>query len=244
MEDLLIEKFKKIKKMGWIKSHRPNNVDGGAGNTLEDLLGIKENNCAQADFGEFEIKSQRKNTNSKISLFTKSPSAPEKANNILKEKFGEIRNNSSKKKLYASIFGNRETLVYEKYQMKLKVDKRCKKVFLQVNEARKKTYQVVYWTFEDLQKSAQKITHLVLFSYEQKIENSIRYLKFLNAFFFYHFSFEFFIEMLKKGDIQFDIRIGEYNSGANKGKAHDHGSGFRIDRTKIAKLYLHSIEVC
>jgi len=39
----LIEKLKEITKMGWIPNARHGN-QGGIGNTLEDLLGIKENN--------------------------------------------------------------------------------------------------------------------------------------------------------------------------------------------------------
>ena len=39
----LISKFKEIDAMGWIENKRGNN-DGAPGNTLEDLLGIPENN--------------------------------------------------------------------------------------------------------------------------------------------------------------------------------------------------------
>ena len=39
----LIEKLKEIAKMGWVPNARHGN-QGGIGNTLEDLLGIEENN--------------------------------------------------------------------------------------------------------------------------------------------------------------------------------------------------------
>lgn len=39
----LINELKSIRKQGWIKSKRSAN-DGNIGNTLEDLLGIQENN--------------------------------------------------------------------------------------------------------------------------------------------------------------------------------------------------------
>ena len=39
----LIEELKKIRNMGWVLSGRHGN-DGAVGNTLEDLLGIEENN--------------------------------------------------------------------------------------------------------------------------------------------------------------------------------------------------------
>ncbi len=40
----LIEALIEIRNQGWIPTGRKNN-DGGVGNTLEDLLGIEENNC-------------------------------------------------------------------------------------------------------------------------------------------------------------------------------------------------------
>lgn len=50
--NLLKTKLQEIKEMGWIKSQRLGNA-GGVGNTLEDLLGIPENNLQLPDFGKF-----------------------------------------------------------------------------------------------------------------------------------------------------------------------------------------------
>ena len=63
-----IEKFKEIKKMGWIKSKRRGST--GIGYTLEELLGIQENNIATPDLGEIELKAHRINSTSMITLFT------------------------------------------------------------------------------------------------------------------------------------------------------------------------------
>lgn len=38
----------------------------------------------------------------------------------------------------------------------------------------------------------------------------------------------------------YDIRIGSYKSGKNYGKAHDHGSGFRIMESNIHLLFAHN----
>ena len=69
--DEFIARFKKIKNMGWVKTHR--NGQTGIGKTLEDLLEIEENNIQGPDFGEYELKSARKNSNSMLTLITKSP---------------------------------------------------------------------------------------------------------------------------------------------------------------------------
>jgi hypothetical protein len=44
--------------MGWIPDNRPGNI-GGVGNTLEDLLGIEENNLPILNASEWELKCQR-----------------------------------------------------------------------------------------------------------------------------------------------------------------------------------------
>ena len=59
--------------MGWIKNLRPGNA-GGVGNTLEDLLGIKENNLPIPNSAEWELKCQRLNTTSLTTLFHMEPS--------------------------------------------------------------------------------------------------------------------------------------------------------------------------
>lgn len=41
-------------------------------------------------------------------------------------------------------------------------------------------------------------------------------------------NYEKIIELIKEGKIVVDIRLGTYKLGVNKGKLHDHGTGFRI----------------
>lgn len=72
-KEQLIDKFRIIHDMGWIKSLRPGN-DGAVGNTLEDLLGIKENNLPIANCTDWELKAQRSSTSSLITLFHMDPS--------------------------------------------------------------------------------------------------------------------------------------------------------------------------
>ena len=46
--DDFIREYEKIKAQGWIKTHRSGPT--GIGKTLEDLLGIPENNLDEPDF--------------------------------------------------------------------------------------------------------------------------------------------------------------------------------------------------
>lgn len=52
-KESLIEALKGIRDQGWIPTGRKNN-DGGVGNTLEDLLGIEENNLPLPNAAEWD----------------------------------------------------------------------------------------------------------------------------------------------------------------------------------------------
>ena len=72
-KESLVSALKKIRNQGWIPDARSGNV-GGIGNTLEDLLGIEENNLPIPNAAEWELKCQRKNTTSLTTLFHMEPS--------------------------------------------------------------------------------------------------------------------------------------------------------------------------
>ena len=69
----LIVKLKEIAASGWIRNGRHGN-HGGVGNTLEDLLGIKENNLPIPNAAEWELKTHRIESNSLITLLHTEPS--------------------------------------------------------------------------------------------------------------------------------------------------------------------------
>src|SRR3954447_18371864 len=67
----LIEKLQEVANQGWISSARAGN-HGGIGNTLEDLLGIAENNLPIPNAAEWELKCQRRKhtrANARTTLF-------------------------------------------------------------------------------------------------------------------------------------------------------------------------------
>ena len=88
-----IRRLKEIKEMGFVKTHRSGQT--GIGKTIEDLLGIEENNIPGPNaLGWIELKAIRKDSKSMITLFTLTPSPP-KINSVLLKKYGYF---SSKKK--------------------------------------------------------------------------------------------------------------------------------------------------
>jgi len=72
-KDELIKKLKELANMGWVPNGRFGN-QGGVGNTLEDFLGITENNLPIPNAAEWELKTQRANTSSLTTLFHIEPS--------------------------------------------------------------------------------------------------------------------------------------------------------------------------
>mgnify|MGYP004004340705 FL=1 len=83
--DEMILGLKTLKEKGFVKTHRAG--DTGIGKTLEDLLGIEENNIPGPDGEDTELKAARKNSPSMLTLFTKSP-LPRGINSILRAEYG------------------------------------------------------------------------------------------------------------------------------------------------------------
>ena len=76
----IIGKLSQIRNKGYIKTHRAHDI--GIGKTLEDLLGISENNLLIPDVGDIELKAKRIDSGSMLTLATKSP-LPAGVNKIL-----------------------------------------------------------------------------------------------------------------------------------------------------------------
>lgn len=94
----LIEKLKEISAQGWILNARKGN-HGGIGNTLEDLLGIEENNLPIPNATEWELKTHRLESSSLCTLFHSEPSprAVKFVPQVLLLKYGWPHNEAGKK---------------------------------------------------------------------------------------------------------------------------------------------------
>lgn len=220
-----IEEFKRISDMGWIKTHRTGNT--GIGKTLEDLLGIPENNAHAPDFGEYELKSKRIGTPSMLTLFTKSPQ-PRRANNYLLNKYGYVGNtyeNPAEKALHV-------TLTSSRY---VKIGPTDRSLIIKHNESKiwiasDIEDENVYWDKEELKKAfEQKYLGKFVYTYaECRGGGANEEFWFKEAYEVSGFSYEDFVQLLLKGKIFIDIRIGRYHDGAKRDRVHDHGTAFRI----------------
>lgn len=224
----------------YIPSTRQNNRDGGYGNTLEDLFGVQENNLQEADWNGIELKTHRINTTSVVSLFSKAPSHPKGANKILKSTYGEIRDGEPR--LYASLRGDKGALVYDKHRMRLVSNDQEERLYLQI-ESNGNVDNSTYWTYADLKKASHKIKDLLLMEVEETIIEKRRMCRYVKGYYCTTVDFGKLIKRINDGTIQFDLRMGTCLSGKNKGKNHDHGSGFRIPLAKFPLLFEHVEEI-
>jgi len=218
----LIKKLKEIKAMGYVKTHRKGNT--GIGKTLEDLLGIKENNIPGPNAMMLELKSARKNVTSMLTLFTKSP-LPRSANSILLEKFGyESARGNKRKELHTTVNAIEFNQLKGKPGFKIDIQEDRVNLITPQNEI------VGYWTKEVLKELFErKLPKLLYVKADARGKGENEEFHFNEAWLLSGFNFNNFFNLLKEGTILVDIRIGQYADG----RPHDHGTGFRVLPDKL-----------
>ena len=232
-------KIAQIKEMGYVQSHRKG--DTGIGKTLEDLLGITENNIAGPDFAIYELKAGRKESVSMLTLFTKAP-LPASANKRLLEVFGYAQRKAARFSLkqwvrdrQLSLNGkevDESKIPVEEKELHVTVDAlRPNSVGLRLGVRENKLFiendkgVEAYWDNETLRECFENKYHkLVYVLADHKMESGKEYFWFNEAVLLDGFSFERFSELVVEGKLKVDIRIGYYPDG----RLHDHGTGFRI----------------
>lgn len=238
----IIEEFNRIKALGFIKSKRLN--DTGIGKTFEDYLGVDENNLKDPDFVGFEVKSHRKTSNSYVTLFTKSPTSPQKANSILREKFGTPEGKLKVKTIRTSVFSSKWNTYNKSTAFKLVINDKTKTIDLVSKKIDgTKITTECSWSFKEVKSAFLKLKSLFFVTAEKEKKRVHEYFYYTSATIFNRPNFENLLKLIEEGKIMVDIRLGVYSSGANKGKAHDHGTGFRIKSNHLKSLYSEVFEV-
>lgn len=234
--------FQTIKDAGWHETRRIGNT--GIGKTFEDLLDKEEDNQDLPDFYDIEIKTHDKDGASLVTLFTKAPSNPRGANTYLREKFGK-NDEFGNKILHQTISATQPTTsnIY-KYLFQIKVDWKAKRVYLLVfTQSGELVDNHVFWTFQDMETQlTRKLKKIALVSANKKEEEGKVYYKYNSIQLVTGLNIENLIRAVECGDVKIDIRIGAYKTGKNKGKTHDHGTGFRISERNLIK-YAEVIDI-
>lgn len=225
-----INAYSEIENMGWIRTHRAGPT--GVGKTLEDLLGIEENNYHAPDFGEYELKSCRINSTSMLTLFTQTPRPP-RANILLREKYGYSSNayDNDEKVLHATLKATGFTpIAYTGHLLKIA----CLEDRIAIES--ENGLEDIYWDREELRKSFNK-KYKNKFVYAKALSRGTganEEFDFIEAFEVSGFSYDSFVDLLEQGEICIDLRIGQYPDG----RIHDHGTAFRISEAQQSNLFL------
>ncbi|MCA1953905.1 MAG: MvaI/BcnI family restriction endonuclease [Anaerolinea sp.] len=255
-KESLIDALKVIRNRGWIPNARPGNA-GGIGNTLEDLLGIRENNLPIPNASEWELKCQRAGTSALTTLFHMEPSprALKFVPNILLPKYGwqhefaGIQYPSNEMSFRQTING----LQRSSRGFMVRVDEDDRKVLVSFDASRvdpchsdwldavKKRVGLgeldpqPYWGFNDLEhKAGTKLLNTFYIQAEVKKENDTEFFYYSRILILRGFSIDRFIKAIMEGNvlIDFDARTG-----------HNHGTKFRARQNARPMLYADIEEV-
>lgn len=222
---ILVKKLLIIKNKGFIKTHRAH--DTGIGKTLEDLLGVKENNLRLPDAGEIELKAKRIDSGSMLTVATKSP-LPKGVNKILFEKY-KYKDKEGHWSLHSTVCGSR------KNPQGLRVVFQNDKLFL------KNPYNVeAYWPisiFDEVLKSKSNKILLVFAETLGERKTMSEKFHYMEAYLLSGLNGKKFKKAIEKDSLKVDIRIGVYRSGKLKGRYHDHGTGFRINKKDFLHIF-------
>jgi len=248
----LVEALKEIRNKGWIPTGRKNN-DGGVGNTLEDLLGIEENNLPLPNAAEWELKAQKKNTTSLVTLFHMEPSprAFKFIPTVLLPEFGwEHQEAGGKYPDTEKSF--RQTICASGYSNRgftIKVNKDEQKVFVDFNPTKidtnahpewsqrvsgKNIKTLPYWGFDDLfHKVGTKLHNCFFVRADSKKINGELHFHYQEIFMLKTLDKSRFIDAVENGEIyiDFDARTG-----------HNHGTKFRLRNKALVDLYKETVE--
>jgi hypothetical protein len=240
-----------ICERGWVPSCRRPGNDGAVGNTLEGLLGITENNLPLPNAAEWELKGQRRRTSSLVTLFhmDPSPKAMGLITNLLLPKYGWSLDN------HPDEWSFRQTISTQAASdrgFRVVIDDIERKVLISFNanavgERHSRWLQSVnervglgelnpqpYWGFDDLEyKAGTKLKNTFYVLADTKTQDGVEYFQYNGILMLQSFSFEKFLEMLRKGllKVDFDARTGHGRGG------HNHGTKFRVQANLLPSLY-------
>ncbi|MFH1855911.1 MAG: MvaI/BcnI family restriction endonuclease [Candidatus Omnitrophota bacterium] len=246
----LIKKLTEISNKGWVANARHGN-HGGIGNTLEDLLGIKENNLPIPNAAEWELKCQRINSSSLTTLFhiEPSPRAIRFVPQLLLPKYG-WKHDKAGKTYPKNEMSFRQTIHGANPSDRgfmVKIDRTRKKVLISFDYSKvskrhstwlksvKKRVGLAelepqpYWGFNDLEhKAGTKLLNCFYLQAEVKKESGKEFYHYKKALLLEEFNFEHFLKIIEEAKIlvDFDVRTG-----------HNHGTKFRLRQNCLPSLY-------
>lgn len=207
------KKLPEINRSGFIESKRAG--DTGVGYTLEEELGIAENNKRTQDLiyqgKKVELKAQRSSTTSPVTLFSQKPRKPNLTNKKMLEKYG-YTDKKGRCALYVTLRANEPN----RQGLLLRVAKQKDNLYV----SHSKDGDLWYWDINTLKLKIERLLFVVA---DSKRVNKKEYFHYVKAYYLTDFNKGRFVKLIEKGEIVVDMRMYLKKSGA----VRDHGIAFR-----------------
>lgn len=211
--------FGKLKARGWVQSRRRGPT--GIGHTLEELIGLSENNVALPDLVEIELKAHRVNSSSMITLFT------------FNRKVWKMKPLEAIKKYGTPDENGRLGLYFT-----MSRTPNSSGLFLHIEiesiSVRHISGQIVAeWQLQTLaERFIKKIPALIFVSAFSEMRGDVEWFKFDRAQLLTGISADIIHNQILAGNILVDLRLHDKITSAR-----NHGTGFRAYEDKLAMLF-------
>ncbi len=234
----LKKEFEHIKNLNYIKG--VSNNKNASGFTFEEELKSTSGDLCIPDFNNIEIKVLRNYDYAAITLFASAPDGNiPLATQWLTENYGvPIPEFDGMNSLVCKLSGNK-VFRLNSYKFLIEVNYDECKVILKIYDIKNNFVDNdIYWDFDTLEnKLKSKLSYLAIVNSKKKIINSRNYYAYTDLKCYKLKSFSTFLKLLNIGIVTLNIKTGVYKSGPYKGKFHDHGVSFCINRKNITKLF-------
>ena len=236
----VIQKFKKINKMGYIKGIN-NNLNNSAGLTLEKCLDKKADSMFFPDYEGIEVKCTQRFSRYNIGLFSLAFDGPELyESNYLLENYG-MNDNIFKenKKLIVNLKINKKVLVYNKYYFELKINYEEQKIFIKIYDIDMNHLEdrgFIY--FDSLEKRINvKLSKLALFYASKKVIDNNLFFRYYKLECYKYNNFNTFINLLEKGDVSASLMLRFSRNKETIGKNKNKNIQFSVKKESVGKLF-------
>ena len=256
-KEQLIEEIRNVSREGWIKSVKrikDTRNDGAVGNTIERLLGIKENNLPIANTNGWELKGQRLHTSSLVTLkhYDPFPRSEDILSKILLPLYGWHHQLAGRKypRNEMSFRSTTGAMHFTSRGFRVVVDRQLRKVRFVFDSSKADTNDSEiaewlasvksrvgigplnpepYWGFDDLRDlMGEKVRNCFYVIADSKLENRVEYFHYLHLQVLSGYSFDNFLSCIERDIIKVDFDARTH---------HNHGTKFRIKQDSWKELY-------
>jgi hypothetical protein len=212
-------KFREVREHGFYKSMRKGPT--GVGHTLEQCLGLTENNIAVPDLGDVELKAHRDNVTSLITLFTFNRKAWVMQPLIAIRAYGTLDQNGR--------LGLYFTMSQQPNSSGLFLTVTDKVVSVQHISGK----TIARWFTKDLTTQFRaKMPALLLVTARTEIRGDIEYFHYYRARLLTGTSPTLIADQIRRGNMLIDLRLHDAIT-----HARNHGTGFRAKEGSLDQLF-------